>query len=464
MIPVYRTSQTIRSGIAGFLGFFLLASCATTQPLPSTESRLQLGNLGVTAISSIPNVDFHTYARGWVSGAAKGGATGMFEGLLHSLVEISRNPPSGAYADPIMLITMVLITTTSTIASGIEGGLAAVPKKTAEETERELQQTIGSVNLADDLVHNIVNTASRRPDVAQYPITYLGKVTSSIDTNIQQWKDQGINSVVEVQLTDAGFRGGSGSRPVVSFYLNARTRLLEIQTGNLIFARDFQFMSHSLPIADWFSNRSQALATSFVQALQGLAERIIDELFLVTRFPFDSGYWTLPGQPEFGACWFRPLYPELKYTSLLYSIRTGQPGVHILYTDVDSLQPTLKWEAFPRPRDQKPDNHTVLEKISNVSYDLKIWEAPNGYPERLIIDVSGLSEPQYQPVIELKPKTRYFWTFRTRYHLAGQAQVSRWAFSNIPSNVPGEYPARPAGGNCDIDGIPNTNYFRFKTR
>jgi len=450
-------------GFAGLLLVFLIGSCATEKPLPSAESRLLLGNMGVTAIGSVPNVDFHTYARGWAQGAAKGGVTGLFEGLFNTLVETTRNPPTGPYAGPAILITTVILTVTSTITSGIAGGLTAVPKKTAEETEREIQKTIGDVNLADDLASNIVKDASRRPDIERYPMTYIGIAPSPIEVMMPQWNKQGIDTLVEVQVTDAGFRGGQGTKPSIRFYLNARIRLLATQTNREIFTRDFQFLSREHLITDWFANRSQELMSSFTQAMQDLAERIIDELFIVTRFPFDSGYWTLPGQPEFGACWFRPLYPVVKYTSLADSIRAKQPGIQIRYTTVDSLRPTLIWEAFPRPRDQKPENRALLERITHVTYDLKIWEAPNDYPQQLVVDVIGLNAPQYQPAIELKPETKYFWTFRTRYQLDGQPNASRWAFSNIPSNVPGDYPVRPAGGNCDIDAIPSTNYYRFKT-
>ena len=94
---------------------------------------------------------------------------------------------------------------------------------------------------------------------------------------------------------------------------------------------------------------------------------------------------------------------------------------------------------------------------------MKIWEAPDNFPARLVDDVSGLTDAPYRPVLPLKPATRYFWTFRAKYRLYGQAQVTRWAFSNIPSNVPAEYPQRRPGGKCDIDAIPATNYFRFVT-
>jgi hypothetical protein len=131
----------------------------------------------------------------------------------------------------------------------------------------------------------------------------------------------------------------------------------------------------------------------------------------------------------------------------------------VLYSEVDSLQPTLRWEPFPRPRDQKPKNEKLLSQIRDVTYDLKIWQAMNDYPARLVCDVTGLPEPQYHLPYPLKHNTKYFWTFRARYTLRGQPQVTRWAFSLAPAIAEGMGP----GGTCDLDEIPSTNYYRFTT-
>lgn len=166
---------------------------------------------------------------------------------------------------------------------------------------------------------------------------------STIESVPGDLANKDIDKVAEVRVTEVGFRGGRGALPKVNFYMNARVRLLEKDTYSVIYTRDFQYLSRELPFVDWFNDRSQELLSAYGFALDTLAERILDELFIVTNFPFDSGLWALPGQPEFGSCWFRPLYPELKYTSLWHSIRHNSPGIHVQYTEVDSLQPLFQW-------------------------------------------------------------------------------------------------------------------------
>lgn len=424
---------------------------------------MQLGRVGVVALSSAPRLEFHTFAKGWAAGAAKGGALGFADGLLSSILEANRNQPSGPYAAPAILITTVVMTTVSTLGWSVIGGIEAVPAKTAQQIEQELQAAIGDANLANDLAEKIFTASGSRTDLDRYAVSHLGLSESGATAAYGDLAKKDIDTVVEVQITEAGFRGGSGSQPRVSFYMNARIRLLATDSGAEIYTRDFQYLSPEHPFEEWFSDASKELLLGFEEAMGTLAERILDELFLLTNFPFDTGLWALPGQPEFGSCWILPIYPELKYSSLWDSIRHNSPGVNIRYAEVDSLQPLLRWEAFPRPRDQKPSNAAVLSQITDVTYDLKIWVATSDYPRQLIYDISGLHNPQYRLSFPLQQETKYFWTIRVRYKFAGQSRVTRWAFSNIPSNVPTDYPQRRPGGSCDLDAIPSTNYFRFIT-
>lgn len=440
-----------------------IGGCVSTPSPLSPESRMKLERIGIVALPSTPRVEFHTFAKGWAAGVAKGGGLGMVEGLLSALMELHHNPPSGQFAGPLILITLAVGTAVSTAVYAVAGGFEAVSSKTAQEIDQELNAAMGDVRLSNQLAEKMITVSISREDLAQYT---LRNVSLSEVGSPPAYKDlfrQGINSVLEVQVTEAGFRGGSGSRPLVSFYLNTRMRLLATDNGREIYTRDFQYMSRELPFTEWFADEARMFMSGIRRAMDTLADRIIDELFLVTNFPFDSGLWALPGKPEFGTCWFYPIYPELKYTSLWYSMKHNMPGIHVIYTKVDSLQPLFTWEDFPRPRDRKPDNEAVLKEISDVTYDLKVWETTGDYPERLVHDISKLQVPQYRPASPLKPMTKYFWTFRARYKLSGQSQVTRWAFSNIPSNVPSEYPQRRPGGICELDAIPSTNYFRFIT-
>jgi hypothetical protein len=51
--------------------------------------------------------------------------------------------------------------------------MEAVPAKTADEAERQLIETFGNANLADDLASAIQRLAASRPELTPYALTRL---------------------------------------------------------------------------------------------------------------------------------------------------------------------------------------------------------------------------------------------------------------------------------------------------
>lgn len=128
----------------------------------------------------------------------------------------------------------------------------------------------------------------------------------------------------------------------------------------------------------------------------------------------------------------RGLEPE--YPPARWAFWAGRPA----YTDVDSLQPTLRWQSFPRQEDLEADHERVLSRVGAVGYDLKIWKAMEGYPIRriqreksadpgeLVYSRTGLRDPSHRVETPLEPSTRYFWTVRARFKINGHSRVTEW--------------------------------------
>lgn len=95
---------------------------------------------------------------------------------------------------------------------------------------------------------------------------------------------------------------------------------------------------------------------------------------------------------------------------------------------VDSLRPALEWEVFPRESDA-----TIRDRISNVTYDLRIWRAlPASDPvDVVIVDLAyardGLTSAQHRLDEPLLPSTRYVWTIRARYEIDGMPRATPWS-------------------------------------
>jgi len=97
------------------------------------------------------------------------------------------------------------------------------------------------------------------------------------------------------------------------------------------------------------------------------------------------------------------------------------------FPSVDSLQPTLRWEAFPWRQDPNNDQDSVLRRVTDVTYDLKIWtwraDTPNLEP---VYDRRGLTVPFHKVNVRLMPSTVYWWSVRARFQLDGHSTVTEW--------------------------------------
>lgn len=144
----------------------------------------------------------------------------------------------------------------------------------------------------------------------------------------------------------------------------------------------------------------------------------------------------------------RPEYPEARYKFF---------GPEVAWINVNSLQPTLRWEAFPRQQDREADKKGVIGRIRHVTYDLKIWrveeEYPLEYPARLVYFRRGLPEPWHKIEDPLEPSTKYFWSIRARFELEGHPRVTQWGVTENPHN--------PTVTRLPL--VPNPFHYRFET-
>lgn len=151
----------------------------------------------------------------------------------------------------------------------------------------------------------------------------------------------------------------------------------------------------------------------------------------------------------------KPIYPQ--------PVRGDSGGD---FFEVDSLQPTFRWESFPRPQDLRKDENGLLGRFQNVTYDLKIWRAQASFspkasttrqtfPEpshKLIYYRQGLAEPVHKIEKPLAPLTRYIWSVRARFEVDGGTRVIPWAAI---------WRSRIAQRSSVVPHHPT--YYRFKT-
>jgi len=129
---------------------------------------------------------------------------------------------------------------------------------------------------------------------------------------------------------------------------------------------------------------------------------------------------------------------------------------------VESSQPALRWEPFPRPVDLEANSGGWVSRVRNVTYDLRIWRGVREnfgheevYPDELVYARSGLSAPEHTVDTPLASETPYLWSVRARFELDGQIRVTPWGvlLSARPSML----------GDPRSPLVPARGYYRFVT-
>jgi len=123
---------------------------------------------------------------------------------------------------------------------------------------------------------------------------------------------------------------------------------------------------------------------------------------------------------------------------------------------VDSLQPTLQWETFPRPEDLKADTDGRLADARSVTYEIRVWRADDGSPGELAYARTGLAEPAHTFDTPLAPDTLYLWTIRARFDLDGQPRVTQWAILLLV-----RADGRPPDARRTV--LPPSGYYELRT-
>jgi hypothetical protein len=132
----------------------------------------------------------------------------------------------------------------------------------------------------------------------------------------------------------------------------------------------------------------------------------------------------------------RAEYPEQRFE--LFFIDPSQAG----YVPVDSLQPTLQWESFPREKDMTGETK-ILGQVSDVTYQLRIM-TEGWYYSR-----DDLREAYHRIEVLLRPSTKYLWTVRACFKLNGEPRCTIWGSVSLWEHWSYSH--------------PNYSSYRFKT-
>jgi hypothetical protein len=451
---------------------FLQDGCVTVAPpAPTAAVGTNLGVMAIAPAQYVPPSNFVTFAKGAGAGAAKGAAVvGAPAAGMSAILAASA---AGTFVYPVAILMGVMLTATSTAVGAVEGAKAAVPTEMAKQVESAINRAVAGLDAQNKLAGQVALLVNAEPWIRLSDASPAGPSSLAARPDYAPLQTAGINTVLEIAVTEIGFEScGSEfvrrlssacveapNKRMVDLFMFAQARLVRVSDGAEIFARQIHYKSARREVPRWMAKDGQLLAEEFDYAYRELAERVRDEVLLVAsiELPAPSSFPGIPGDqnPMYGICWLAPVDPKVKpvlipeIASLAFKKTDICPASGMHFSTVESLRPSLRWSGFPRDLDRQNLDPAVLQKISNVTYDLKIWQEEGCERGRPVYERTGLATPAHVVEEALAPASRYFWSVRARFTLDDRPMVTRWAHFDVMS--------------CFSNDMADWQYYRFIT-
>jgi hypothetical protein len=383
--------------------------------------------------------------------AAKESATGAGAGLATGVLLMFATGPLG----PAVATVMIPALTIGGAATGAAAGWSkAIPAEDARAAEQALARS------RDDLSNEIAQRIAGR-------LASVGRHAKSADVPGQS------DLRIEVSIDRWGLAGGAGPDPLTGFFIAASYKVSDARGTATVAQGSFLEGGPQRTISEWTRGDAELLTRAVDATLSRAAETIVDATFLVHDFHVERASLSTPS-----ACGLKPISPRATYHLAPYESHP-EP--------VASLTPLLVWESFPRMRDVEEGPADLLAQVSDVRYDLRVWNDERGGPGDVAYERTGLAlAPEGGTVSHrleapLAAASKYLWSVRARFRLDGEERITRWSHDMfidvgaiplgfldryMPYSGPrNPYESRAAARrrDCRDDSIPPLHYLSFTT-
>ena len=396
--------------------------CATTvvRSVPSKAVRDSFGVIAIVPAEYAPQSKFAISWRHREGATAKQAAREAGGWTATTAVMAATAAP---IAVPLAVLGGVAAMVTGTVQAAMETPKGIVPKETAEKIEAAISGAISGQDVQRALAGQLATMLKSDPRVRLATVSAAGPDQPTARPDYTQLRNAGIDTVIEIAINEIGFDGCIANNRecqpphTLHLFLHGQARMVRVADGASLYEWPLDYNSGPHELTRWLADDGRLLGEELNLAYRELAERIYDEAYLITpiALPFVQNAWR-------DRCWLEPLYPEHE---LFHGDR------------VETLRPALRWTSFPREIDRQQLDPAVLQKISDVTYDLRIWDEDvdqnsrdrfitEQWRNRLIYERIGLAAPQHTLEVPLTPASRYYWSVRARFVVDGRPMVTRW--------------------------------------
>lgn len=463
-----------------FLLSFLVSAitaCAVLPKSPTETSREAWGSVVIAPSRFTPATNFEAFAVGKTKGVAKGAAVGAGLGVSGTAAFAVAGGPLAVFIAPYLAVAMVPAFATG---GGVFGGAASVTAEEAKAVDALIQKNLKKLNIQTTLTEVVAETLRNDTGQALAINENVGPATPDAKVDYSELVKAGSGPVLEIATTEIGLEGGGN---ILNFYLVVRVRMIRPYDGKQFYDREFTYEGDPYDGKSLAADNATLLEAELGRAYTSVAESIVEQVFLLTALPLETSFrdpnqktqniLSMGGDMACGLAWRLPLR---EYSPSVFSDLERRNWNR--FPVIANRTPTLEWEPFPRVIDQQIRYASLLNTVSNIRYDLRIWKVVSYSPPKQVYERRGLTVPAHTLDQPLESKSRYFWSVRARFDVKGKTRATRWGYYRTPYYsvdlkhvkmetkhaflffMPGGQPVRDP---CTLDFIPTTHYYRFET-
>jgi hypothetical protein len=246
---------------------------------PSEQVRAQVGTVGVASLGVIPGSALEGPTSGKWSGAAKGAGLGARNMLLGGLVMAAgvsfASGGAGALVGGAILALAIGLTPVAALVGGIYGAVAAEPADKVKAAEAALKSAFTDLKVQEAIRDRILRVARDRTD---YGLVPLGE---NVD----------VDTILEISLPSLGLVGPAAVDPELFLIVRACPRLVRAADGAELYPpgpeglREVAYTSVPRKFFEWAAEDARLFREEMERSYQGLAEKIVEDIFLLSLPP-----------------------------------------------------------------------------------------------------------------------------------------------------------------------------------
>jgi len=257
----------------------------------SEEERATLGGvIAVTHAQYSPEAKFETFAKGKASGAAQGAA----DGFLTAAGQMGHC--GGDFCAIAALFWIATAGTVGAVYGAVTGYQEALPAEEAERIEQSTKRLLESLAFQEQIADRLARTIQRKTVKTVVQPDATGPARPGDNLDYGRLKNRSVSSVLEVAVREIRLetppKGVEFDRkdPPLYLVISIDARLQRLSDGKILYnPTSLQVGGRSFRKAEWEADNSRRFLEQVDLALNALAEKIVDDVFLTIELDTFSG-------------------------------------------------------------------------------------------------------------------------------------------------------------------------------